>query len=127
MFYMNEIQFLIFELYTNKAGGGQSLHKTVFMQVLSFITTWKGCTLKILTFIFWDWFMQCPTEGSRVHSFRPFPERLIKSATTQKRSRHSTDTVPQFQAKSPQETASKGLVQGPYVAARAGFEPTTLQ
>jgi len=26
----------------------------------------------------------------------------------------------------PQATASEGLAQGPYVAARAGFEPMTL-
>ena len=33
----------------------------------------------------------------------------------------------EFHAKAPQATASEGLAQGPYVAARAGFEPTTLQ
>ena len=27
----------------------------------------------------------------------------------------------------PQATASEGLAQGPYVAARVGFEPTTLR
>src|SRR6218665_1199671 len=36
--------------------GGQISHnfyiKLFFIQILSFITTWKGCTLKILTFIF---------------------------------------------------------------------------
>src|SRR6218665_62990 len=46
--------------------------------------------------------------------------------TTQKRSRHSTDTVPKFHAEAPQATASEGFAQGPYVAAKAGFEPTTL-
>jgi len=51
----------------------------------------------------------------------------LQSVTTQKRSRHSTDTVPEFHAEAPQATASYGLAQGPYVAARAGFEPTTLQ
>ena len=30
----------------------QILYKTVFVQVLSCITTWKGCTLKILTSVF---------------------------------------------------------------------------
>ena len=34
------------------------------------------------------------------------------------------DTVPEFHAKAPQATASEGLVQRPYAAARAGFEPT---
>src|SRR6218665_1596449 len=31
-----------------------------------------------------------------------------------------------FHAEEPQETASEGLAQGPYVAARAEFEPTSL-
>src|SRR6218665_2974244 len=59
-----------------------------------------------------------------IHSFRLFPLRLFKS--TQRRSRHSTDTVLEFHTEAPQATASEGLAQGPYVAARAGFEPTTL-
>src|SRR6218665_1072636 len=46
-----------------------------------------------------------------------------KSPTTQ---RHSTDTVSEFHAKAPQATASEGLVQGPYAAARLGFKPVTL-
>ena len=52
-----------------------------------------------------------------------------RSITTQRRSRHSTDTMSEFHAKAPQPTASaiEGLAQGPYVAARAGFEPTTLR
>jgi len=37
------------------------------------------------------------------------------------------DSVPEFHAEAPQATASKGLAQGPYVAARVGFEPTTLR
>src|SRR6218665_816042 len=61
---MYEIQCLIFELYTNMVGWSQISHnsylKRFFVQVLSCITTWKGCTLKILTFIFLHWFMQCP-------------------------------------------------------------------
>jgi len=65
---MCEIQCLIFELYTNMVGGGQISHnssiKRFFVQVSSCITTWKGCTLKFLTFIFLHWFMQCPS----VHS-----------------------------------------------------------
>jgi len=31
------------------------------------------------------------------------------------------DTVPEFHAEAPQSTASKGLAQDPYVAARAGM------
>jgi len=34
--------------------------------------------------------------------------------------------VSEFHTKAPQATASEGLAQGPYVAARAGFKPTTL-
>ena len=36
------------------------------------------------------------------------------------------DTVSVFHAEAPQATVSEGLAQGPYVAPRAGFEPTTL-
>src|SRR6218665_1636857 len=38
-----------------------------------------------------------------------------------------TDTVPEFHAEAPQAPVSKGLAQGPYVAARAGVEPMTLR
>ena len=37
------------------------------------------------------------------------------------------DTVWEFHAEKPQATAREGLAQGPYVAARVGFEPTILQ
>ena len=63
---------------------------------------------------------------SFIHSFRLFLERLFKSITTQRWSRCSMDTVSEFHAKAPQVTASEGLSQGPYVATRAGFEPTWL-
>ena len=36
------------------------------------------------------------------------------------------DTVSEFHAEAPQATASEGLAQGPYMAAKAGFEPMTL-
>ena len=39
----------------------------------------------------------------------------------------STDTAPEFHAEAPQAIANEGLAQGPYVAVRAGFEPTTLR
>src|SRR6218665_1675680 len=41
--------------------------------------------------------------------------------------RHSTDTVPEFEAEASQATVSEGLTQGPYVAARPGVEPMTLR
>ena len=37
------------------------------------------------------------------------------------------DTVSEFHAEAPQAIASEGLAQGPYVAARVGFKPTTLR
>src|SRR6218665_193735 len=37
------------------------------------------------------------------------------------------DTVSEFHVKAPQATANEGLSQGPYAAAGAGFEPTTLR
>jgi len=38
---------------------------------------------------------------------------------------HSMDTVSKFHSEASQASVSEGLAQGPYVAARAGFEPTT--
>jgi len=51
----------------------------------------------------------------------------LKSTTTQRRSRHNTDTVPEFHAEVPQATVKEGLAQGPYAVARAGVEPMTLR
>ena len=45
-------------------------------------------------------------------TLRLFLKRLFKSTTTQRRSRHSTDTVFEFHAEAPQATASEGLAQG---------------
>ena len=42
-------------------------------------------------------------------------------------SSHSTDTVSEFYTKTPQATVSEGLAQGPFMAARVGFEPSTLR
>src|SRR6218665_2370937 len=39
----------------------------------------------------------------------------------------STGTMSEFHAEAPKSTASEGLAQGPYVTARAGFEPRTLR
>ena len=61
-----------------------------------------------------------------IYWFRLFLWRLFKLTTTQKRSRHITDTVSEFDPKALQETASEGHAQGPCVADRAGFEPTTF-
>jgi len=36
------------------------------------------------------------------------------------------DTVSEFHAEAPQAIASEGLAEGPYVVARAAFEPATL-
>src|SRR6218665_318725 len=66
-------------------------------------------------------------KSSFIHSFRLFLKRLFKSSTTQRRSRHSMDTVSEFHVEAPQATVSEGLSQGPYVAARAGYEPMTLR
>src|SRR6218665_2589770 len=62
-----------------------------------------------------------------IHSFRLFQYRLFKLAATQRRSRHSMDTVLEFHAETPNATASEGIAQGPYVASRARIEPTTHQ
>src|SRR6218665_1507015 len=42
-------------------------------------------------------------------------------------SQYPTDTVLEFHAEASQATANEALAQGPYVAARAGFVPVTLQ
>src|SRR6218665_1323930 len=39
----------------------------------------------------------------------------------------SMDTLPEFHVEAPQATASEGFAHSPYVAARAGVEPMTLQ
>ena len=44
-----------------------------------------------------------------------------------RRSRHGMATMSEFYAEAPQATASEALAPGPYVAATAGFEPTTLR
>src|SRR6218665_1982151 len=68
-----------------------------------------------------------PPSPPRSPPLRPFLWRLFKSTNTQRRSRHSTDTVSEFHAEAPQATASEGLAHGSYVAARVGVEPATLQ
>src|SRR6218665_32855 len=53
--------------------------------------------------------------------------RPFKPSTTQRRSRLQHGYCMGVSRRSTQATASKGLAQGPYVAARAGVEPTTLR
>ena len=67
---------------------------------------------------------QTSTQHSFIHSISIAPLQV----------HYYTQTLPtqhlsefQFYAKVPQATASEGLAQGPYVAARAGFEPATLR
>src|SRR6218665_821357 len=63
-----------------------------------------------------------------IHSFRIFLYRLFKSSTTQRSSRHSTNTVPEFHAEETQAIVSEGLAQqGSYLAARAKVEPMILR
>ena len=69
----------------------------------------------------------CSFVRSFIHSFRLILSRLFKSPTTQKRSRHSTNTVSEFHPEAPQATASEGFAQGSYVAARVGLETASLR
>src|SRR6218665_341812 len=61
------------------------------------------------------------------HSFRPFLKRPFKSSTTQRRFRLQHGYCIGVSHRNAQATAGKELAQGPYVAARAGVEPTTLR
>src|SRR6218665_906933 len=61
-----------------------------------------------------------------IHSFI-HSGHFYKSITTQRRSRLQHGYCIGVSRRSAQETVSKGLAQGPYVAARAGVESTTLQ
>ena len=63
-----------------------------------------------------------------IHSFIwPFLYHPFKSSTTQRRSRLQHRYCIGVSRRSAQATVGKGLAQGPYMAARAGVEPTTLQ
>src|SRR6218665_2523741 len=64
---------------------------------------------------------------SFIHSFMPFLKRPFKSSTTQRHSRLQHGYCIGVSRLSAQTTAGKGLAQGPYMAARAGVEPTTLR
>src|SRR6218665_2127074 len=52
---------------------------------------------------------------------------LFKSIATQRRSRHSTDTVPEFRSQATQATLREGLDQGLYLSGRAGVDLMTLR
>src|SRR6218665_715541 len=62
-----------------------------------------------------------------IHSFRPFLLRPFKSSTTQRRSRLQHGYRIGVSRRSAHSTAGKGLAQGPYVAATARVEQTTLR
>ena len=62
-----------------------------------------------------------------IHSFRPFLQRPFKSSTTQRRSRLQHGYCIGVSRQRAQATAGKGLIKGPYMAARVGVEPTTLR
>ena len=69
--------------------------------------------------------MQSRPTHSFIHSGY-FYSAFAMSTATQRRFRHSTDTLSEFDTQAPQATASEGLAQGPYWAARAKFESVTL-
>src|SRR6218665_3634772 len=62
-----------------------------------------------------------------IHSFIHSGHFYFKSSTTQRRSRLQDGYCVGVSRRSAQATAGKGLAQGPYVAPRAGVEPTTLR
>ena len=62
-----------------------------------------------------------------IHSFGHFYSAPSSPLLLRGAPDHSTDTISEFHAEAPQATVSKGLAQGPHVAARAGVEPTTLR
>src|SRR6218665_655645 len=70
---------------------------------------------------------QSPTD-SFIHSGHFYSAPSSPSSTTQRRSRlqHGYYFIG-VSRRSAQATVGKGLVQGPYMAARAGVEPTTLR
>src|SRR6218665_2237016 len=62
-----------------------------------------------------------------IHSFIHFNSAPSSPLLLRDAPDYSTDTVSEFTPQSAQATAGKGLAQSPYVAARAGVEPTTLR
>jgi len=62
-----------------------------------------------------------------IHSFWPFLYHLFKSNTTQRRSRLQHGYCIGVSHRSVHATVGKRLAQGPYMAARAEVEPTTLR
>src|SRR6218665_2103672 len=64
-------------------------------------------------------------KSSFIHSGYFYNASSSPLLLSQRRSRHSKDTVSEFNAKAPQASASVGLAQGPNMATRVGFEPAT--
>src|SRR6218665_1370778 len=62
-----------------------------------------------------------------IHSFGHFYSAPFKSSTTQRCSRLQHGYCIGVLRRSAQATVGKGLAQGPYMAARAGVEPTPLR
>ena len=63
-----------------------------------------------------------------IHSFGHFYSAPSSPLLLRGAPDYSTDTVSEFHAEAHrQATVGKGLAQGPYMAARAGVEPTTLR
>src|SRR6218665_3903252 len=69
------------------------------------------------------------TGAQFIHSFGHFysAPSSPRSSTTQRRSRLQHGYCIGVSRRSAQATVGKGLAQDPYVAARAGVEPTTLR
>ena len=68
--------------------------------------------------------------NSFIHSFiQDISTAPLQVHYTQRRARHSTDSVPEFNAVLPQATVSEGLAQGPYVESTnaAHHAPSILQ
>src|SRR6218665_827438 len=64
---------------------------------------------------------------SFIYSFRLYLQCLLKSTTTHRRSQSQQLTLCRsFHTEALQGTVSEGLFQGPYMAARARFEPRTF-
>src|SRR6218665_2416238 len=72
------------------------------------------------------WRFSPPSPYSFIHSGHfysaPSSPLLLRGAPD-----YSTDTVSEFHAEAHRQLHGKGLAQGPYMAARAGVEPTTLR
>src|SRR6218665_3353457 len=79
----------------------------------------------ITVYLFWD---TAQSNAKCLASFIPaISIAPLQSSTTQRRSRLQHGYCIGVSRRSAQATVGKGLAQGPYMAARAGVEPTTLR